>query len=66
MTVIDRLDDYITITFCIVAVAMLLVSFGNGIRPLKKTAEPLNPWKPFCFRASLTPLGPLLWAIGLC
>lgn len=63
MAVIDRLGDYITITFCILAVAMLFVSFGNGVRPLKKTTEPMNPLKPFRFRASQIPRGPLHWAI---
>lgn len=49
MAIIERLDDYINITLCILAVAMLLVSFGNGTRPLKKTTEPMKPWKPFGF-----------------
>lgn len=66
MAIIDRLDDYVTITFYILAVAMLLMSFGNGIKPLKKTTEPMNPLKPFSFRASQTPLGPLHWAVDLC
>lgn len=66
MAIIDRLDDYITITFCILAVAMLFVSFGNEIRLLKKTTEPMNPLNPFSFSASQTPLGPLHWAIDLC
>lgn len=60
MAISDRLDDYINIALLVVA--LLLVSFGNGTRLLKKTMEPMKPWKPFSFEPFRLPWVLYIWS----